>query len=217
MHSGFVNGDDRRYIGVDLTAGRRPSSLAVVDDAARLLALGQARTDADLLAWVAAYPAARVAVDAPLSLPVGLCCLEESCGCRPVGPGSGRVCERALSQLGLGCYYTTKRSIIKALVYRGIALKTALAAAGHPVIEVYPHASRARLLGRLPKKSTPAGRVSTQRGLMSLVPGLPAPDDDLLDHDALDAVLAAYTGWLFGRGRAMPLGDPAEGLLYIPV
>jgi len=204
------------HIGLDLTAGSRPSSLAALDDTAHLLAWGQGLTDTDLLAWIAGYPAALIAVDAPLSLPLGLCCLEPSCRCRPGGPGAGRSCERALSRLGLGCYYTTKRSIIKALVYRAIALKAALEAAGHTVIEVYPHASRVRLLGRLPKKTTLAGRRATQRGLQPLVAGLPSPDEMLLDHDTLDAVLAAYTGWLCGRGQTVPLGDPAEGLLYIP-
>jgi predicted nuclease with RNAse H fold len=206
------------YIGIDLTAGQRPSSLAALDAAARLLAQGEALADADIRAWVATYPATIVAMDAPLSLPLGLCCLEASCDCRPVGPDSygGRACERALSRLGIGCYYTTKRSIIKAMVYRAIALKATLEADGHRVIEVYPHASRARLFGKLPKKSTAAGRSATQQGLMSLVAGLSSPDEELLGHDTLDAVLAAYTGWLFARGQAVALGDPAEGLLYIP-
>jgi len=206
------------YIGIDLTAGQRPSSLAALAGAAHLLAQGEALTDADIRAWVATYPAVVAAIDAPLSLPLGLCCLEASCDCRPVGPGSygGRACERALSRLGIGCYYTTKRSIIKAMVYRAIALKAALEADGHRVIEVYPHASRVRLFGKLPKKSTAAGRATTQQGLMTLASGLPSPDDDLLGHDALDAALAAYTGWLFARGQAVALGDPGEGLLYIP-
>jgi predicted nuclease with RNAse H fold len=204
------------YIGIDLTAGQRPSSLAALDEAPHLLAHGEALTNADIREWITAYSTTVVAIDAPLGLPLGLCCLEPSCDCQPAGPGSGRACERALSKLGIGCYYTTKRSIIKTMVIRAITLKAALEADGHSVIEIYPHASRVRLFGKLPKKTTPDGRSATQCKLMHLVSGLPSPEDDLLNHDALDAVLAAYTGWLFGQGRALPLGDPAEGLLYVP-
>jgi predicted nuclease with RNAse H fold len=121
-----------------------------------------------------------------------------------------------LSALGIGCYYTTKRSIIKGMVYRGISLKTKLEKQGHTVVEIYPYASRLRLFGPLPRKTTVAGRRALQEGLQRLIPSVPSPQEDLLSHDALDALLAAYTDFLYNCGETDALGDPSEGLLHIP-
>ena len=41
--------------------------------------------------------------------------------------------------------------------------------------------------------------------------------DEYFDHDSLDALAAALTAWRFQQGRATPLGDPAEGLIWLPV
>jgi predicted nuclease with RNAse H fold len=118
--------------------------------------------------------------------------------------------------LGIGCYYTTKRSIIKGMVYRAIALKEKLEERGFSVIEIYPHASRIRLFGKLPPKTTVAGRKALQEKLCRHIPAIPSPQESLLSHDALDALLAAYTGVLYIEGRTEALGNPAEGLLHIP-
>ncbi len=65
---------------------------------------------------------------------------------------------KGLSRCRIPCYYTTKRSIIKDMVYRAIALKDEITARGYQVIEVYPYAAKVRLLGRhIPKKITPEG------------------------------------------------------------
>ena len=81
-------------------------------------------------------------------------------------------------------------------------------------IEVYPYGAFVALLGGLPpKKMTRAGqhlRVVTLRRA-----GLEW--DEYYDHDSLDALAAALTGWRFALGRATPLGDPREGLLWLPV
>jgi predicted nuclease with RNAse H fold len=81
-------------------------------------------------------------------------------------------------------------------------------------IEVYPYSAFAALLGGLPpKKTTRAGqriRVLTLRRA-----GLDW--DEYFDHDSLDALAAALTAWRFVQGRATPLGDPREGLIWLPV
>jgi predicted nuclease with RNAse H fold len=102
------------------------------------------------------------------------------------------------------------------MVYRGISLKAKLERRGHTVIEIYPYASRMQLFGPLPKKTTVIGRRALQEGLQRLIPSVPSPQEDLLSHDALDALLAAYTGFLYGCGETEALGDPSEGLLHIP-
>jgi predicted nuclease with RNAse H fold len=173
-------------------------------------------SDEEIAALARAYQPALIAIDAPLSLPLGLCCLEGTCSCQAVSPRKGRQCERELSTLGIGCYYTTKRSIIKGMVYRGIRLKADLERRGRTVIEIYPYASRLRLFGPLPRKTTVAGRRALQKGLQRLISSVPSPQETLLSHDALDALLAAYTGFLYGCGETEALGDPAEGLLCIP-
>jgi len=205
------------FIGIDLTTSpKKETTCAILDAELCLRDWASLGSNEEIVAFVEAHRPALVAIDAPLSLPLGLCCLEETCVCQPVSPGKGRQCERELSAWGIGCYYTTKRSIIRGMVYRGIRLKTELQRRGFTVIEVYPYASRVRLFGPLPRKTTVAGRWALQALLQRLIPAVPSPHEDLLPHDALDALLAAYTGFLYNWGETETLGDPSEGLLYIP-
>ncbi|HID64698.1 MAG TPA: DUF429 domain-containing protein [Anaerolineae bacterium] len=207
-----------RVLGLDLTtSSQRRTSYAVLARETDLVANGFVTDDKEIIALAEEQRPILVAIDAPLSLPLGLCCLEESCDCRPASPRKGRQCERELSALGIGCYYTTKRSIIKGMVYRAIALKEKLKGRGFEVIEVYPHASKVRLFGKLPRKTTLAGRRALQERLRRFIPSLPPPQELLLSHDMFDALLAAYTGILYIEGQTQALGDPAEGLLYIPL
>jgi predicted nuclease with RNAse H fold len=205
------------FVGLDLTTSpKRRTACAVLDAELRLQDRGLLGDDEEIAAFVEAHRPALVAIDAPLSLPLGLCCLEGTCSCQPLSSRKGRQCERELSALGIGCYYTTKRSIIKGMVCRGIGLKADLEGRGHTVIEIYPYASKVQLFGPLPKKTTVAGRQALQKGLQRLIPSMPSPQEDLLSHDTLDALLAAYTGFLYHCGETEALGDPLEGLLHIP-
>ena len=205
------------FIGIDLTTSpKKKTACAVLDTEPRLQDRVLLGSDEEIAAFVEAYRPALVAIDAPLSQPLGLCCLEETCSCQPVSPRKGRQCERELSALGIGCYYTTKRSIIKGMVYRGIRLKAELEKQRHTVIEIYPYASKLRLFGPLPRKTTVAGRRALQALLQRFIPSVPSPQKTLLSHDAPDALLAAYTGFLYDCGETEALGDPSEGLLHIP-
>jgi len=205
------------YLGIDLTSSpRRPSAYAVLDGGGRLADVGLAREDAELLALTDRWRPRIVAIDAPLSLPRGLCCLEEACSCRPVAAGGLKAAERELYRQGISLYATTKRSIIKAMVYRAIGLRCTLEAQGIPAIEVYPYASKVRLFGRpIPRKTTPAGRRWLRARLEGLVPGL-REHEGRLGHDQLDAVVAAYTAYLHDHGLAEGVGDPEEGLIWLP-
>jgi predicted nuclease with RNAse H fold len=207
-----------RVIGLDLTTSpEKGTAFAVLTKELDIIAEGFVSDDEEIVTLAEEQRPARIAIDAPLSLPRGLCCLEESCPCRPASSGKGRQCERELSALGIGCYYTTKRSIIKGMVYRAIALKDKLEGRGLAVIEVYPYASKVRLFGKLPRKTTVAGRQALQERLRCLIPAIPSPQESFLSHDALDALLAAYTGVLCLKGQTEALGDLAEGLLHIPL
>ena len=147
------------YLGLDLTTSeKRSSAYAVLDGRGRLEECGTLRSDQDIRQWVVKAGASLMGMDCPLGLPVGLCCLEEDCSCTPLLALKGRECERELARRGIGCYFTTKRSIIKAMVYRGMALRDTLAGHGVEVLEVYPYAAKVALWGKpIPKKTTPEG------------------------------------------------------------
>ncbi|KPJ53021.1 MAG: hypothetical protein AMJ37_01960 [Dehalococcoidia bacterium DG_18] len=173
-------------------------------------------SDGQIIEAIECYHPSIVAIDAPLSLPNGLCCLEESCPCQSLSSAKGRVCERELSRRGIPCYYTTKKSIIKDMVYRAIALKDEITARGYQVIEVYPYAAKVRLLGRhIPKKITPEGVAFLKERLAALLPN-PIPYLEMFNHDLCDALLAAYNAYLYDKGEIESIGDPEEGAIFIP-
>ena len=160
-----------------------------------------------------------IAIDAPLSLPAGLCCLEENCLCRPKFPRKYRQCDQELRQQGIPCHPTSKRTFIKDLIYRGIELKTSISRevkqAGQ-VIEVYPFASKVRLFGTtIPQETTRQGMGLLRGKLGDILPTL-RPYLDMFDHDLADAGIAAYTGLLYHQNRAETLGDSEDGLIFIP-
>jgi len=203
------------YLGIDLTSSeRRPSAWASLDEAAHILDLGQVTGDDAIMALVERLQPASTAIDAPLYLPRGLASLDDDKAAQ--GLPTGRACERQLKALGIGCFYTTPSSIIKPMVYRAIALRRRLEARGHLVLEVFPYASKVRLLGmrHLPKKTCINGRLWLQSALVTFIPDLSASPP--LSHDALDALIAAYTGLLHANGLAVGLGEPDEGILWIP-
>ncbi len=204
-------------LGIDLTAGpQRPSACAALDDTGAVAGLVDLRTDEELLAL--AGPARVVAIDAPLGLPAGWCCLEPVCacgGCESPTEDRRRAAELALRDAGIPCYWTTRRSIIRRMVYRGIALRNALEAQGKAVLEVYPYGAKLRLWGRpLPKKTAPAGLAFLKERLAALWPSLVI--DGAFTHDHADALLAAYTGWLHLHGSTDVLGTAAEGQIVLP-
>jgi predicted nuclease with RNAse H fold len=205
------------YLGIDPTsASRRPSAFAVLDDQGGLRDLGLVREDGDILALARRWRPRYLAIDAPLSLPQGMCCLEESCPCAPASPDGLKAAERALLKEGIGLFRTTKRSIIKAMVYRAMQLRRALEQRGYAVMEIYPYASKVRLFGRpIPKKTTKAGCQWLRERLEHLVPGL-REHEGWLGHDELDAIVAAYMAYLHGRGQAEAVGDREEGFIYLP-
>jgi len=204
-----------RFVGIDLaSSARKASAYARLTDELEI-SFDLLRTDSDLLKAVEGDKPALVAIDAPLGLPRGACCLEESCGCQPLS--KLRECEQELAKRGIPCFFTTKRSIIKPLVYRAIGLKEKLETQGYEVIEIYPYASKICLWGRpIPSKLKPEGLHFLRRKLSELLPRLSFKEGEL-NHDLCDAILAAYTAWLFYHGQAEAIGNPVEGQIVIPI
>jgi predicted nuclease with RNAse H fold len=204
-------------LGIDLTASeRRASAYAALDSNGRLLDMGFARTDGDVLDTVRRFDASLVGIDSPLGLPQGYCCLEESCDCGPTAGTLGRSAERALSKAGIPLFWTTKRSIIKTMVYRGMRLARHLESEGRHVLEVYPYGAKVRLWGRrMPKKSTREGLDFLIGRVTGLISGV-SQDHANLDHDLCDALLAAYTVYLLTQNEAEAFGAVEERQILLP-
>ena len=205
------------FIGIDLTSSpSRRTACVGLDEELRLAFYDLLSSDADILEVSERHRPQVVAIDSPIGLPQGLCCLEESCPCQPLSPAKGRACERELSSRGIPCYYTTKRSIIKGMVYRAIGLRRELEASGIRVIEVYPYSAKVALFGRpIPSKLKPAG-IAFLRGRLALLMPQNAPQIAGFGHDLCDALLAAYTAYLHLRGEVEILGRLEEGAISIP-
>ena len=205
-------------LGVDLRASsKKPSSIAVLDTQSHLTELGRFYEDSELTKLVDDLRPDLVAIGAPLNLPSGFCCLDQTCDCRfSVSDRKGRLLELQLAKMGISCFYTNKGSIIRDLIYRGIHLSEILRESGHDVIEVYPHATKMLLFGdKVPPKNS-AISVSYMIGhLTPLVSGMERDADDL-DRNSCDAIINAYTGQLHAQSKTDVLGDPEEGILVLP-
>ncbi len=205
-------------LGVDLRASRKkPSSIAVLDSRSHLAKLASFNEDSELIQLVNDIRPDLVAIGAPLNLPSGFCCLDQTCECHFTEPNrKGRLLELELAKRGISCFYTNKGSIIRELIYRGIRLSQTLRDAGHNVIEVYPHATKMLLFGdKVPPKNS-AVSISYMIGhLTPLVSGMEEHADDL-DRNSCDAIINAYTGQLHAQSNTDILGDPEEGILVLP-
>ena len=205
-------------LGVDLRASnKKPSSIAILDSESHLAQLGSFLEDEELIKLVNDVKPSLVAIGAPLNLPSGFCCLDQTCDCRFSVPNrKGRLLELELAKMGISCFYTNKGSIIRDLIYRGILLSKALGDAGHKVIEVYPHATKTLLFGdKVPPKNSAVSVTYMIGHLTPLVSGMEKHADDL-DRNTCDAIINAYTGQLHAQSDTDILGDPEEGILVLP-
>jgi len=209
------------FFGIDLTSTEaKPSACLGLDSKSQLVYLGFLTENRDIVALLNFYSPQVVAIDAPLSLPLGLCCLEESCPCKPKSPRKNRQCEHELRQQGIPCYPTSKRTFVKDLIYRGIELKTRIGCEVKQVgqvIEVYPFASKVRLFGKnIPRKTTKQGISFSRDKLEDILPDL-KPYSNMLEHDFCDAAVAAYTALLHYQKKVYVLGNSEEGVIVIPI
>ncbi len=240
------------YIGV-LPLADRPLSYAALDADLSLLALSEGPL-AEVLAFCGGQKQAVVAIAAPLGPSQGLLQSEAYRQTLPTTLRAGRW------QQGRVAEYLLRRHNLRMLptpadpqqapswVQLGFRLYRRLQAMGyqpypaeqaaHQVLETYPHAAFAALLGHLPfPKHTLEGRI--QRQLVLQEQGLDLPDplrvleeftrhrllrgllptEGLLSPTALDALVAAFTAY---RAATAPqevasVGDPAEGQIFLPV
>jgi predicted nuclease with RNAse H fold len=168
------------YLGIDPTAGRRPGTLAALDDDLRVVHLGSMAVD-DMIGFIEAHPGAVVAIDAPQSPNRGLMRrpdVRRKFGLPPRGRtfAQWKVCEYELRRRNLRIYSTpSEPSAAPSWMRSGFALFKRLANLGFDffrigepppeklMIEVHPHACFAVLLGHRPLlKANLEGRLQRQ-------------------------------------------------------
>jgi crotonobetainyl-CoA:carnitine CoA-transferase CaiB-like acyl-CoA transferase/predicted nuclease with RNAse H fold len=205
------------FLGIDLTTKeQKPTACAILDEQGALVSVTKLSTDDEMVELAETHRPTIIAIDSPLGFPEGMDCLEENHDCESIHPFKGRVGERQLIAEGIGLYVTTKRSIIKPMIYRAIELTKRFEALGCQVLEVYPFAAKVRLLGKpLPKKTTREGHKFLVDRLNEIIPGLDTHSGKL-DHDHVDALFAAHTAWLHSRGRTESMGSENEVAIVVP-
>lgn len=181
--------DQRAYIGIDPTAGKRLLSYAVLDSDLSVIESGDANLEGILQA-VTAYPLAVCAIDAPSGPNQGLMAqaqYRERLGLKPDASrySSYRVGEYELRRRNIGLYRTPPdKKDAPSWMQVGWKLYEALENDGyvrHPgtgprqLFEVHPHACFTALLGKRPyNKNSFEGRL--QRQLLLYEEGLQIED-----------------------------------------
>ena len=205
-------------LGIGLRASsKRLSTLVELDGDSSIVRMETFGEDDELIEIAQDQKPELISIGAPLSLPLGFCCLESSCSCDfSVSQRKGRLLELELSRMGISCFFTNKGSIIRNLIYRGIGISQRLRGLGFQVVESYPHATKMILFGdKVPPKNSAASLAFLKERLSPLIAGL---DDHMssMDRNGCDAVLNAYTGLLHTQDATDVLGDEEEGTLVLP-
>jgi len=192
-------------LGLDLAGSpRRPTGFCVLRG--RRVHVGHLYGDEDILATVAGAAPQLVAIDAPLALPAGRCCLSNACAC--AGTTHFRVSDYELRRLGIR-FFPMTLGPMRQLTQRGMQLKVALEARGIRVIETYPGA--AQDIWGIPRQRDVPG---LRRGLSRF--RLHGLDRMERSPHVLDAVTCALVGKLYLGGGAWSIGSPDEALMILP-
>ena len=241
------------YLGIIPAAPGYPLTYAALDEEGNLLALSSGDL-AEVLAFAGGQRAAYVALAGSRTPALGLFHDPEvrqrlSPPPRPGRWTRGRVAEYLLRVHNLRIHLTpTDPQQAPAWMRTGFRLNRELLRLGYAVypaseaprqvLETYPHAVFAVLLGRLPfSKHTLEGRI--QRQLVLREQGLPLPDpmrvfeeitrhrllrgilptEGLYTPHELDALAAAWTAYRAhtAPGEVTRLGHPDEGEIVLPV
>jgi uncharacterized protein YprB with RNaseH-like and TPR domain/predicted nuclease with RNAse H fold len=201
------SGEIPTVVGIDLRASElRPTGWSILEgDFAytRLL-----KTDEQIISETVRYDPDIISIDSPLGIPVGRCCMEDSCLCR--AKGILRECERILWKRGVKVFPCLLPSMQK-LTERGIRLAEEFRRRGYVVIESYPGA--AQDIMRIPRKRSSLAELAQGlanfgiRGRFVFEP---------CTHDELDAITSAVVGHFFLAGAYEGLGDKREEQLIVP-
>jgi predicted nuclease with RNAse H fold len=200
-----MTGNHGKLVGLDLAGSdKRPSGICFLErNQANVSVL---YSDEEILGAIEDHVQS-VAIDAPLSLPKGRCCLRDECQC--FGKAHFRLCDLELRKMKIKFFPITLGPMRK-LTLRGMALKIKLEARGLRVFETYPGA--AQDIWGIPRQKDLLG---LKRGLKRFeLRGNWLRTD--VTKDELDALTCALVAREEVRGNAMAIGDPEEGLMILP-
>ncbi|MDX2127587.1 MAG: DUF429 domain-containing protein [Chloroherpetonaceae bacterium] len=194
----------KTFFGVDLSAKvDEITGVAAINSNRELVFVNQVKPDIAIRNYIDYHRPSIVAVDAPITLP-----------CGKYGTYASRKCDRDITSLGIPAFAT---SMLAQLTFRAIAIRKTLPQR-YELIEVYPQATKVRLaLSVAGKKSSEEVREFTQTRLARIIKNMPRPSNILLTDDELDAILSAYTAFLYQYKLTEGCGDPSEGLIHIPL
>ncbi|MCP8303964.1 MAG: DUF429 domain-containing protein [archaeon] len=195
-----------KVIGIDLAGvEKRDSGVCILDGKLEAKAF-ILRSDDEIMESMIEVRPEIVAIDAPLSLPFGRCCLKDTCSCR--SKGHLRQCDKELLKMKIK-FFPLTLGPMRRLTERGMKLKEMLEDRGFKVVEVYPGGAQ-DILG-IPRKQK--GIPELRKGLMAI--GIKGISKVTSDHK-LDAVTSALVGKMYVEGDYLALGDPEEGLIIMP-
>jgi predicted nuclease with RNAse H fold len=200
-----MTGHPAKLVGLDLAGSdQRPTGICFLKG--NQAAVSVLFTDAEILEAIG-KDVKSVAIDAPLSLPRGRCCLRKDCACYK--KAHFRRCDLELRRMKIK-FFPITLGPMRQLTLRGLALKKRLEAKGLRVFETYPGA--AQDLWGIPRQKDLRG---LQQGLrrFKLTGNWLRPE---VTKDELDALTCALVAREELRGRASSIGDPEEGLMILP-
>ena len=192
-----------KVVGIDLSGNeKRASGICILNEKfeAECFLL---KKDKEIISLIKKEKPDLVAIDAPLSLPLGRKSLDKK------EKVHFRECDKELWKYGIK-FLPITLGPMRELTKRGIKIRIILESMKFKVIEVYPGATQDLL--KIPRKQR--GLEKLKRGLENLGINF---DKENLTHDELDAATAAYTGYLFLIKKAIEVGNEKEGTIVIPL
>jgi HemK-like putative methylase len=190
-----------KILGLDLAGSeKRKTGVALLNEnlIAQCLSVFE---DKEILDLVEKEKPCLICIDAPLSLPKGR---------KEINKKSKvhfRACDLELRKRKIKFFPITLGPMRK-LTERGLKLKKILEKK-YEVIEVYPGASQDIL--NIKRKGE--GENKLKKGLENF--GIKIIGKKIDDHQ-LDAITAAFTGFLYKKKKAIALGEKSEGQIIIP-
>ncbi len=200
-----MGGRQIKVVGIDLAGSeKRPTGMCILEG--NHVRVSVVHTDDEILEAVGEDVQA-VAIDAPLSLPKGRCCLRDECPC--AGQAHFRICDLELRRMKIKFFPITLGPMRK-LTIRGLGLKEKLEEKGLRVFETYPGA--AQDLWGIPRQKDPQG---LKQGLkrFKLKGNWARPE---VTKDELDALTCAIVAREDLAGNTISIGDPEEGMMILP-